>query len=94
MPPRWCPACKNQHWTEARRPQSTHPKTKRGRTYPLDTVDIGGKLVIPWPRNEKGAVCPRRSGNIGRAIRQEEERYGKKFAKDYKASGIHLERIR
>lgn len=83
LPPRYCARCKRPNWDKPPRPprpQSVAPPPKPKRKYPIDQLEVGQSITLPWHWIVEGHVRNEKlNASMRRSIRQEEVRYGKKF---------------
>ena len=95
LPPKYCARCKRQNWDQPRPPRqqalSVPPKPKK--IYPFHTLEVGQSIQIGWEIGKDGLADPRAANNLGRAVRQEEARYGKKFRREPSPAGLKITRL-
>lgn len=63
----------------------------RPRKYPLDTLEIGGEMLIAWNVDRRGR--PADNKPIFAAISQEQRRFKKTFVTEKTYAGLRVRRI-
>jgi len=60
------------------------------RKYPIDALQVGESVILPWPEEEKSRRGVKR---IEKAVRRESIRYHKKFTIRVQPYGVKVTRI-
>ena len=98
-PPLKCPKCFTPNWQREKIIRPPRVRVPKGtghfpRKYPIDQIEIGGSIILPWPITEDGRE--RDSAVIHSmqcCVYQEERRFGKKFRMSGHPKGLLVERI-
>ena len=68
-------------------------KRGRPRTYPIDILEIGQQMTLPWLDYDLSKFRPVKADLIHAAIRQEQRRYDKWFSRERTFMGLKVTRI-
>lgn len=95
--PKLCPKCKNPNWWKPKKNQEPKQvgEPKPGNLkYPIHNLEVGQSVLLPWQSDRTGYPDATKNYSMGRAVRQEETRKGKKFVREPKARGLLVTRIK